>query len=124
MLRPDRSLEFPEYVIWVVSLNTQFILVYAFCPNHTGHFSLVHLGFEHIQASHFEGLMTTITGYTLLVIKLILYHGLATPVKFHRSRHLLGVSYIAVKVSLISVAEKSVPSHLWLVAGYLFPGNV
>lgn len=125
MLRLDRSLEFPEHVIWVVSLNTQFILVYAFCPDHTGHFSFVYLGFEeHIQASHFEGLMTTITGYTLLVIKLILYHGLATLVKFHRSRRLLGVSYTAVKVSLISVAEKSVPSHLWLVAGYLFPGNV
>ena len=79
---------FPEHVIWVVSLYTLFFLGFAFCPDHTGHFSLVHLGFEeHLQASHFEGLITTIVGYVLLAITLIIYHGLATLVKFHRSRH-------------------------------------
>ena len=58
MLTVEGSLVFLEHVIWVVSLNTQFILVYAFCPDHTGHFSSVRLGFEeHIQASHFEGLI-------------------------------------------------------------------
>ncbi|KAH0507323.1 E3 ubiquitin-protein ligase MARCH6 [Microtus ochrogaster] len=35
-----------EHVFWVVSLNTLFILVFAFCPYHIGHFSLVGLGFE------------------------------------------------------------------------------
>uniref|UniRef100_A0A2K6MJF1 E3 ubiquitin-protein ligase MARCHF6 n=1 Tax=Rhinopithecus bieti TaxID=61621 RepID=A0A2K6MJF1_RHIBE len=106
MLGLDGSLVFLEHVFWVVSLNTLFILVLAFCPYHIGHFSLVGLGFEeHVQASHFEGLITTIVGYILLAITLIICHGLATLVKFHRSRRLLGVCYIVVKVSLLVVVE-------------------
>uniref|UniRef100_A0A8I3WZ68 RING-type E3 ubiquitin transferase n=1 Tax=Callithrix jacchus TaxID=9483 RepID=A0A8I3WZ68_CALJA len=100
------GLDGSEHVFWVVSLNTLFILVFAFCPYHIGHFSLVGLGFEeHVQASHFEGLITTIVGYILLAITLIICHGLATLVKFHRSRRLLGVCYIVVKVSLLVVVE-------------------
>ncbi|XP_012646597.2 E3 ubiquitin-protein ligase MARCHF6 [Microcebus murinus] len=106
MLGLDGSLVFLEHVFWVVSLNTLFILIFAFCPYHIGHFSLVGLGFEeHVQASHFEGLITTIVGYILLAITLIICHGLATLVKFHRSRRLLGVCYIVVKVSLLVVVE-------------------
>ncbi|XP_074843946.1 E3 ubiquitin-protein ligase MARCHF6 isoform X1 [Carettochelys insculpta] len=106
MLGLDGSLVFLEHVFWVVSLNTLFILVFAFCPYHIGHFSVVGLGFEeYIQASHFEGLITTIVGYVLLAITLIVCHGLAALVKFQRSRRLLGVCYIVVKVSLLVVVE-------------------
>ncbi|XP_012505471.1 PREDICTED: E3 ubiquitin-protein ligase MARCH6 [Propithecus coquereli] len=106
MLGIRESLAALKHVFWVVSLNTLFILVFAFCPYHIGHFSLVGLGFEeHVQASHFEGLITTIVGYILLAITLIVCHGLATLVKFHRSRRLLGVCYIVVKVSLLVVVE-------------------
>ncbi|MBN3292010.1 MARH6 ligase, partial [Polypterus senegalus] len=95
-----------EHVFWVVSLNTLFILVFAFCPYHIGHFSVVGLGFEeYVQASHFEGLITTIVGYVLLAVTLIVCHGLAALVKFQRSRRLLGVCYIVVKVSLLVVVE-------------------
>uniref|UniRef100_A0A3Q2NXA2 RING-type E3 ubiquitin transferase n=1 Tax=Fundulus heteroclitus TaxID=8078 RepID=A0A3Q2NXA2_FUNHE len=95
-----------EHVFWVVSLNTLFILVFAFCPYHIGHFSVVGLGFEeYVQASHFEGLITTIVGYILLAMTLILCHGLAALVRFQRSRRLLGVCYIVVKVSLLVVVE-------------------
>ncbi|KAK7879389.1 hypothetical protein WMY93_030725 [Mugilogobius chulae] len=101
MLGLDGSLVFLEHVFWVVSLNTLFILVFAFCPYHIGHFSVVGLGFEeYVQASHFEGLITTIVGYILLAMTLILCHGLAALVRFQRSRRLLGVCYIVVKVSL------------------------
>uniref|UniRef100_A0A8B9UU71 E3 ubiquitin-protein ligase MARCHF6 n=1 Tax=Anas zonorhyncha TaxID=75864 RepID=A0A8B9UU71_9AVES len=106
MLGLDGSLVFLEHVFWVVSLNTLFILVFAFCPYHIGHFSIVGLGFEeYVQASHFEGLITTIVGYVLLAVTLIVCHGLAALVKFHRSRRLLGVCYIVVKVSLLVVVE-------------------
>ncbi|MGH0142938.1 UNVERIFIED_CONTAM: hypothetical protein FKN15_030513 [Acipenser sinensis] len=81
----------------------------AFCPYHIGHFSVVGLGFEeYVQASHFEGLITTIVGYVLLAVTLIVCHieqGLAAVVKFQRSRRLLGVCYIVVKVSLLVVVE-------------------
>ncbi|XP_025921474.1 E3 ubiquitin-protein ligase MARCH6 isoform X8 [Apteryx rowi] len=106
MLGLDGSLVFLEHVFWVVSLNTLFILVFAFCPYHIGHFSIVGLGFEeYVQASHFEGLITTIVGYVLLAVTLIVCHGLAALVKFQRSRRLLGVCYIVVKVSLLVVVE-------------------
>uniref|UniRef100_A0A3P9JUM8 E3 ubiquitin-protein ligase MARCHF6 n=1 Tax=Oryzias latipes TaxID=8090 RepID=A0A3P9JUM8_ORYLA len=95
-----------EHVFWVVSLNTLFILVFAFCPYHIGHFSVVGLGFEdYIKASHFDGLITTILGYILLAGALIACHALASLVKFQRSRRLLGVCYIVVKVSLLVVME-------------------
>ncbi|KAJ1203346.1 hypothetical protein NDU88_007133 [Pleurodeles waltl] len=106
MLGLDGSLVFLEHVFWVVSLNTLFILVFAFCPYHIGHFSIVGLGFEdYVRASHFEGLITTIVGYVLLAVTLIICHGLAALVKFQRSRRLLGVCYIVVKVSLLVVVE-------------------
>uniref|UniRef100_A0A665WG68 E3 ubiquitin-protein ligase MARCHF6 n=1 Tax=Echeneis naucrates TaxID=173247 RepID=A0A665WG68_ECHNA len=95
-----------EHVFWVVSLNTLFILVFAFCPYHIGHFSVVGLGFEdYIKASHFDGLITTILGYILLAGALMVCHALASFVKFQRSRRLLGVCYIVVKVSLLVVME-------------------
>ncbi|XP_018121618.1 E3 ubiquitin-protein ligase MARCH6 isoform X3 [Xenopus laevis] len=106
MLGLDGSLVFLEHVFWVVSLNTLFILVFAFCPYHIGHFSVVGLGFEdYVRASHFEGLITTLVGYVLLAVTLILCHGLAAVVKFQRSRRLLGICYIVVKVSLLVVVE-------------------
>ncbi|KAL4635151.1 E3 ubiquitin-protein ligase MARCH6, partial [Arapaima gigas] len=58
-----------------------------------------------VQASHFEGLITTIVGYVLLAVTLIMCHGLAALVRFQRSRRLLGVCYIVVKVSLLVVVE-------------------
>ncbi|XP_022603787.1 E3 ubiquitin-protein ligase MARCH6-like [Seriola dumerili] len=106
MLGLDGSLVFLEHVFWVVSLNTLFILVFAFCPYHIGHFSVVGLGFEdHVKASHFDGLITTILGYILLAGALMVCHALASLVKFQRSRRLLGVCYIVVKVSLLVVME-------------------
>ncbi|XP_023678192.1 E3 ubiquitin-protein ligase MARCHF6-like isoform X2 [Paramormyrops kingsleyae] len=106
MLGLDGSLVFLEHVFWVISLNTLFILVFAFCPYHIGHFSVVGLGFEdYIEASHFDGLITTIVGYVLLAVTLIVCHGLAALVRFQRSRRLLGVCYIVVKVSLLVVVE-------------------
>ncbi|XP_029445897.1 E3 ubiquitin-protein ligase MARCH6 [Rhinatrema bivittatum] len=106
MLGLDGSLVFLEHVFWVVSLNTLFILVFAFCPYHIGHFTVVGLGFEnYVRASHFEGLITTIVGYVLLAVTLIICHGLAALIKFQRSRRLLGVCYIVVKVSLLVVVE-------------------
>uniref|UniRef100_A0A8C5R0N9 E3 ubiquitin-protein ligase MARCHF6 n=1 Tax=Leptobrachium leishanense TaxID=445787 RepID=A0A8C5R0N9_9ANUR len=106
MLGLDGSLVFLEHVFWVVSLNTLFILVFAFCPYHLGHFSVVGLGFEeYVRASHFEGLITTIVGYVLLAVTLIVCHGLAALVKFQRSRRLFGICYIVVKVSLLVVVE-------------------
>uniref|UniRef100_A0A8C6NLW5 E3 ubiquitin-protein ligase MARCHF6 n=1 Tax=Nothobranchius furzeri TaxID=105023 RepID=A0A8C6NLW5_NOTFU len=78
----------------------------AFCPYHIGHFSVVGLGIEDfVKASHFDGLVTTVLGYILLAGALVVCHTFASLVKFQRSRRLLGVCYIVVKVSLLVVME-------------------
>ncbi|XP_053739411.1 E3 ubiquitin-protein ligase MARCHF6-like isoform X1 [Synchiropus splendidus] len=106
MLGLDGSLVFLEHVFWVVSLNTVFILVFAFCPYHIGHFSVVGLGLEeYVKASHFDGLLATIMGYVVLAAALMWCHALAALVRFHRFKRLLGVCYIVVKVSLLVVME-------------------
>ncbi|XP_037556386.1 E3 ubiquitin-protein ligase MARCHF6-like [Dermacentor silvarum] len=106
LLGLDGSLVFLEHVFWVVSLNTLFILVFAFCPYHIGQFAI--MGFRlksYVAVSQFEGLLTTLCGYVLLGVVLVFLHGLAALVKLRRTQRLLGLCYVVVKVALLSVVE-------------------
>ncbi|KAJ9583528.1 hypothetical protein L9F63_022146, partial [Diploptera punctata] len=116
LLGLDGSLMFLEHVFWVVSLNTLFILVFAFCPYHIGHFAIVGFSLrEHAAASHFEGLVTTLCGYCVIGLCLVLLHGLASLLGLRKSRRVLGLCYVVVKVSLLSVVEIGV---LPLICGW------
>uniref|UniRef100_A0A0A9XZ87 E3 ubiquitin-protein ligase MARCHF6 n=2 Tax=Lygus hesperus TaxID=30085 RepID=A0A0A9XZ87_LYGHE len=116
LLGLDGSLVFLEHVFWVVSLNTLFILVFAFCPYHMGRFAVVGLGIKHhVSASHFQGLVTTFCGYCVIGVVLVGLHSLASLLCFVNSRRMLGHCYVVVKVSLLSVAEIGV---LPLVCGW------
>lgn len=116
LLGLDGSLVFLEHVFWVVSLNTLFILLFAFCPYHIGHFAVVGFSLrEHAAASHFEGLVTTLCGYCIIGLCLVLLHGLASFLGLRRSRRILGLCYVVVKVSLLSVVEIGV---LPLICGW------
>lgn len=67
LLGLDGSLLFLEHVFWVVSLNSLFIVIFAFCPYHMGLMALNVLNMrEPAAASHFEGLLTTLIGYCLV----------------------------------------------------------
>lgn len=106
LLGLDGSLMFLEHVFWVVSLNTLFVLVFAFCPYHVGHFAVVALRASSLAAaSRFEGLVTTLVGYCALGIALALLHAVASALKLARARHLLALCCLVVKVSLLSVVE-------------------
>jgi len=116
LLGLDGSLVFLEHVFWVVSLNTLLILVFAFCPYHMGQFAVVALGLkQHVNASHFQGLVTTLCGYCVIGICLVGLHSLAALFSLVRSRRFLGHCYVVVKVSLLSVVEIGV---LPLVCGW------
>ncbi|EZA59637.1 hypothetical protein DMN91_004961 [Ooceraea biroi] len=116
LLGLDGSLVFLEHVFWVVSLNTLFIMVFAFCPYHIGHFAIAGLGLqEHAAASHFEGLVTTLCGYCVIGVCLVVLHTLTALLGFQRSQRILGLCYVIVKVSLLSVVEIGV---LPLVCGW------
>uniref|UniRef100_A0A0V0G6A1 E3 ubiquitin-protein ligase MARCHF6 n=1 Tax=Triatoma dimidiata TaxID=72491 RepID=A0A0V0G6A1_TRIDM len=116
LLGLDGSLVFLEHVFWVVSLNTLFILVFAFCPYHMGQLAVVALGVKHhVNASHFQGLVTTLFGYCVIGICLVALHSLAALLSLVKSRRILGHCYVVVKVSLLSVVEIGV---LPLVCGW------
>ncbi|KAI5719871.1 hypothetical protein M8J76_016240 [Diaphorina citri] len=116
LLGLDGSLVFLEHVFWVVSLNTLFILVFAFCPYHMGRFLLSIATLKHyVSASKFEGLLTTLCGYVLVGLTLVVLHSLASFFNLTKSRRVLGLCYIVVKVSLLCVIEIGV---LPLICGW------
>lgn len=99
LLGLDGSLVFLEHVFWVISLNTLFILVFAFCPYHIGHFAVVGFSLrEYAAASHFEGLVTTLCGYCVIGLCLVLLHGLASHLGLRGAKRFLGLCYVVVKV--------------------------
>ncbi|XP_049958732.1 E3 ubiquitin-protein ligase MARCHF6 isoform X1 [Schistocerca serialis cubense] len=112
----DGSLAFLEHVFWVVSLNTLFILVFAFCPYHIGHFAVMGFGLQqHATASRFEGLVTTLCGYVMIGLGLVVLRTIASLLGLRRSKRILGLCYVVVKVSLLSVVEIGV---LPLICGW------
>lgn len=116
LLGLDGSMVFLEHVFWVVSLNTLFILVFAFCPYHMGAAGVAALGLgERVEASHFRGLLTTLAGYEVIGVLLAALHALAGLLGLRRPRRALGLCYVVVKVSLLSVVEIGV---LPLVCGW------
>ncbi|KAK6645554.1 hypothetical protein RUM43_001831 [Polyplax serrata] len=116
LLGLDGSLVFLEHVFWVVTLNTLFIVVFAFCPYHFGNFAISGLGLqEKTMGTHFEGLITTLCGYCIIGFCLIVFHSIASFLNFQKSRRILGLCYVIVKVSLLSVVEIGV---LPLICGW------
>ncbi|XP_077982341.1 E3 ubiquitin-protein ligase MARCHF6-like [Glandiceps talaboti] len=106
MLGLDGSLVFLEHVFWVVSLNTLFILVFAFCPYHIGRFSTVIFGLEdYLQLTQFDGLLTAMCGYVMLAVSLVMLHFLSSMSKFKKCKRILGLCYIVIKVFLLVVVE-------------------
>ena len=90
---------FLEHVFWVVSLNTLFILVFAFCPYHFGNFAIAGLGLrEKTVGTHFEGLITTLCGYCVIGLCLVVLHTFASLLGLQKSRRVLGLCYVIVKV--------------------------
>lgn len=106
LLGLDGSLLFLEHVFWVISLNTLFILVFAFCPYHLGHYMVYGLKIQDmIEKSHFEGLVTTLIGYVLLAVMLIFLYAFMAFSTFYRARKVVGLCYIVIKVALLVVFE-------------------
>ena len=65
MLGLDGSFVFLEHVFWVVSLNTLFILLFAYIPHQLGKVVLSSFLTRNEQSSkffHFEGAINTIFG--------------------------------------------------------------
>merc|ERR1712223_1792697 len=108
LLGLDGSLVFLEHVFWVVSLNTLFILVFAFCPYHIGHFSIA--GFKlksYINGAHFEGMLTTLCGYGIIGICLVMLHSFTKLLRFKKFSRVFGLCYVVVKWHSFSSLKSS-----------------
>ena len=106
LLGLDGSLVFLEHVFWVVSLNTLFILIFAFCPYHIGHFTI--MGFKlkaGVVGVHFSGLIITMTGYCVIGVLLVILHSASKLLSFRKAARAFGLCYVVVKVALLLVAE-------------------
>ena len=76
---------FLEHVFWVVSLNSLFILIFAFCPYHIGHFTLSGFTVKHIvNGINFE--VRELNLSSLPIFNLI-------PVLEKKSRHLFVIHF-------------------------------
>ncbi|WAR12066.1 MARH6-like protein [Mya arenaria] len=83
-----------------------FLSLLAFCPYHIGHFTMIGLKMEDmVEASHFEGLMTTLIGYVVIAFSLVVLYGMCALVRLKRFRRVLGLCYVVVKVKLLVVVE-------------------
>lgn len=60
---------------------------------------------DYVEKTHFEGLITTLVGYILLAIILILLYASMAISSFHRARKVIGLCYIVIKVALLVVIE-------------------
>lgn len=119
LLGLDGSLMFLEHVFWVISLNTMFILIFAFAPYHMGVGTMSLLAFlnlrETTNTSHFEGLLTTLVGYCSVGILFVCLHRIAGWLGLYKAKRLVGLCYVVVKVSMLSVVEIGI---LPLVCGW------
>ncbi|XP_067934672.1 E3 ubiquitin-protein ligase MARCHF6-like [Watersipora subatra] len=106
LLGLDGSLVFLEHVFWVISLNTLFVLIFAFCPYHIGQWTINGLRMTAVaESSKFEGVLTTMVGYVMVAICLVLLHTILGLVRLQKIRMAAGLCYIVVKVSILIVAE-------------------
>lgn len=108
LLGLDGSMVFLEHVFWVVSLNTLFIMVFAFCPYHIGRLGAAMAGLA--AEGPFAGPLTALAGYALVGAILALLHGAAAALRLRAAKRILGLCYVVVKVALLSVVEVS---NIW-----------
>lgn len=103
LLGLDGSMVFLEHVFWVVSLNTLFIVVFAFCPYHIGRLGASLAGLT--AEGPFAGPLTALAGYVLVGAILAVLHGIASLLRLRSAKKALGFCYVVVKVALLSVVE-------------------
>lgn len=105
LLGLDGSMVFLEHVFWVVSLNTLFIVVFAFCPYHIGRLGAAMAGLA--AEGPFGGPLTALVGYMIVGAVLAVLHGVASLLRLRSAKKALGFCYVVVKVALLSVVEVS-----------------
>ncbi|TNN07656.1 E3 ubiquitin-protein ligase MARCH6 isoform 2 [Schistosoma japonicum] len=120
LLGLDGSLNFLEHVLWLIALNTLFIVIFAFCPYHMGQFTVSGFNLErYISATHMEGFSTSLIGYIIFAFALILMHEVFAVFNMPRACYWTGLGYVYIKVALVALMELGifpVLSGFWIDA--------
>jgi len=102
----DGSFVFLEHVFWIISLNTSFVLVFAFCPYNIGKIPLLIAGSVNMFTdTSFDGIIIISIGYVLIAVVLVLVHSILKFTSFKRVRKTFGLAYVILKVSLLMAIE-------------------
>ncbi|CAF4305469.1 unnamed protein product, partial [Rotaria magnacalcarata] len=116
LLGLDGSLQFLEHVFWVVTLNTLFILIFAYAPFHIGKIITSSKNFRQaVTNTRFETAINTLTtygcvnaliGYIFISFFLLISFTILSFVNYlTRIRRVVGLAYIVLKVALLIVLE-------------------
>ncbi|KAF7492372.1 E3 ubiquitin-protein ligase MARCH6 [Sarcoptes scabiei] len=101
----DGTFAFLENVFWVITLNTLFILGFAFFPYHIGNIIFKQLNVEVIVSPHFDRFIIIFMGYILIGAILFFMHAFTSLTNFNRTQRFFGFCYIIVKVALLVALE-------------------
>ncbi|KAH9529329.1 E3 ubiquitin-protein ligase MARCHF6 [Dermatophagoides farinae] len=101
----DGTFAFLENVFWVITLNTLFILGFAFFPYHIGNVLFKRMNVEIIVSPHFDRFIIIFMGYIMIGAILFLMHIVTSLTQFNRIQRFFGFCYIIVKVALLVTLE-------------------
>lgn len=111
MLGLDGSFVFLEHVFWVVSLNTLFILLFAYIPHQLGKVVLSSFLTRNEQSSkffHFEGAINTIFGYCMFGFMFMVSHIVSGLMNMDKLSKMAKLIYICIKAAIFILVESLV----------------
>lgn len=104
MLGLDGSFVFLEHVFWVVSLNTLFILLFAYFPHQMGKVFAKSIYME-TKNLHFEGAINTIIGYCMFGLMFMASHVVSSLMNMEKMSQLAKLLYICIKAAIFMLFE-------------------
>lgn len=102
----DGTFAFLENVFWVITLNTLFIFIFAYCPYHIGNMAFKKLNSdEQLVSPQFDRFIIIFLGYFMIGFLLFALHTATSLTRFVRFQRFFGFCYIIVKVALLVTLE-------------------
>nr|CDJ90099.1 Zinc finger domain containing protein [Haemonchus contortus] len=104
LLGLDGSLVFLERVVWVISLDTLFTIMFAYAPFKLGYFILSKVGIQ--QSIHyFPSIAAILTGYVAVTAIIYVLHYFVGVLRFSSVYRVLGICFLVLKVFLLVLVE-------------------
>ncbi|KAJ1369280.1 RINGv [Parelaphostrongylus tenuis] len=104
LLGLDGSLVFLERVVWVISLDTLFTIVFAYAPYKLGHYILTKCGIQ--QSIHyFPSIAAILMGYVAVTAIIYVLHYIVGLIRLNSLYRVLGICFLVLKVFLLVLVE-------------------